>query len=55
MTTVAFNVLRSVFADVSIYGFDCLYLFTDNINAKKMLNIYQKYLLVSAEKFYGKK
>jgi len=35
-------------------GFDSLYLFTDNLNAEKMLKIYQKCLVTSAEKFYGK-
>lgn len=34
-------------------GFGCLFLFTDNLNAEKMRTIYQKYLLKSAEKFFG--
>jgi len=36
------------------HGFGCLYLFTDNLNAEKMLKIYQKCLVTSTEKFYGK-
>ena len=37
----------------SKHGFGCLFLFTSNLNAKKMCTIYQKCLLKSAEQFYG--
>ena len=34
-------------------GFDCLELFTENLNAQKMLKIYENGLLRSVEKMFG--
>jgi len=34
-------------------GFDCLFLFMNNLNAEKMRFIYQKCLLKSTERFFS--
>lgn len=51
--TVKHPVKVHVWGCFSKRGFGCLYLFTDNLNAKKMRQIYRKYLMRSAKKFFG--
>lgn len=53
--TIKHPVKVNVWGCFSQRGFGCLELFTQNLNAEKMLKIYKRGLLKSVEKMFGKK
>ena len=53
--TVKHPIMIYVWGCFSQRGFGCLDLFTENLNAQKMLHIYENSLLRSAEKMFGAK